>query len=575
VRETLQIADDFWAFRLAHRHWLNLEIGDPAVIGMWNDYSDEGVHALDSGARAFVTAAEATEVVSASDQVLLETVAATAFMDAAETTWWAELEAPNLQVGLLSAMLPGLALQPLVTTEHGQIYLSKLRGFPMMIGQIIGRLEIGATTGVVPVGLHVQQSIDRLDQWLASPLDADPLMSQLPPTELDEDARAAWVAELRSAVSEVIRPALEQFRATLAETTLPASRSINEPGLCHLPGGDAVYRDAVKGHTTLDLTPEQIHQIGLNEVSRIEREYVRLASPLLGTSELSEIYHRLRTDPELHYDDADEIVADSLRCLEKATAAMGDWFDPLPKAACIATATDVGAMAFYRAPSQDSSQPGEFFFNIADPSAWAKFQVPAIAYHEGVPGHHLQFALAMENEGIHPVHGLNYIAAYGEGWGLYTESLSDEMGLYEDDWERVGMLMADSMRAGRLVVDTGMHALGWTRQQAIDFFADHSPMAMYEIREEIDRYIASPGQALSCMLGRLEIQTIRADAESALGDRFDIKEFHNVVLGTGTVPLPTLRRMVEAWVAVEGLGPGAATDAASGDACGPTSSVGV
>ena len=177
---------------------------------------------------------------------------------------------------------------------------------------------------------------------------------------------------------------------------------------------------------------------------------------------------------------------------------------------------------------------------------WATFQVAAIAFHESIPGHHLQLALAMENEGVHDLHRHLYLPGFGEGWGLYTERLCDEMGLYADDWERVGMLFADSLRACRLVVDTGMHALGWTRQQAIDYMVDHSPMAVYEIEQEIDLYIGAPGQATSYMMGRLEIDSIRADAEVRLGEAFDIKAFHDAVLSNGMVPLPVLRRIVEA-----------------------------
>jgi uncharacterized protein (DUF885 family) len=198
----------------------------------------------------------------------------------------------------------------------------------------------------------------------------------------------------------------------------------------------------------------------------------------------------------------------------------------------------------------DGSTPGQFFFNTAEPSAWATFQVAATAYHEAIPGHHLDTALSMENPDLHDVQRLIYIPAYGEGWALYTERLADEMGLYESDWERVGMLMGDSLRACRLVVDTGLHALGWSRQQAIDFVVEHSPMSLHEITEEIDRYIGLPGQALSYMLGRLHIVELRRRSEETLGDRFDIKGFHDAVLGNGTVPLGTLTRRIEEWMAV-------------------------
>ena len=547
-----QLADEYWAFRLASRHFVSLIMGDVTHLDQWNDFSEEGITRTRQRFEEYAVRAASTDAVSAVDQILLDTVEAAAFMDATTMVWAAELESTSRQVGLISWLLPSLHLQPLVTAEHGEMYLDKLRGFSAFIHQLCERLQDGAAKGVVPTAIHVRQTVEKLDEMLAVSVNDDPLLGQAPPTDLSDEDAVRWQSEVRAAIESSYRPGLGRMRDTLVEATLPAARDEDRPGLCHLPGGDDAYEAMVRGYTTLEMTAEEIHDVGLEQIARLEDQYRRLAEPLLGTDDLSEIYRRLREDPELHYSNADDVVADSLRCLEKAKAVMADWFDPVPRAECIATATDVGPMAFYRPPSQDGSRPGEFFFNIADPSAWAMFQVPAIAYHEGIPGHHLQFALGIENDRVHDLHRLSYIAAYGEGWGLYTEQLSDEMGLYEDDWERLGMLMADSMRAGRLVVDTGMHALGWSRQQAIDYLADHSPMAMHEIAEEVDRYIASPGQALSYMMGRLEIQSIRADAEAALGDRFDIKEFHSVVLGSGTVPLRTLRRMVEAWVASVG-----------------------
>jgi len=260
------------------------------------------------------------------------------------------------------------------------------------------------------------------------------------------------------------------------------------------------------------------------------------------------IYRRLRDDPGLHYLDAETLVADASAALAKAVAASPAWFGTLPQAPCVANSIEQGALAFYSRPARDGSKPGRFFFNTVDPSMWGTFQLEAVTYHEGVPGHHLQLAIAQENPELHHLLADYYIAAYNEGWGLYTERLADEMGLYSTELDRVGMLSADSMRACRLVVDTGIHAFGWTRDQAIDYMLDHSPMTRTQVEGEIDRYIGDPGQALGYMLGRLEFERIRNDAESRLADRFGIKDFHDVVLSTGSVPISTLRRVVNDWV---------------------------
>jgi uncharacterized protein (DUF885 family) len=229
---------------------------------------------------------------------------------------------------------------------------------------------------------------------------------------------------------------------------------------------------------------------------------------------------------------------------------MGDWFGRLPKSDCFVQEVKSGPVAFYFPPADDGSREGTFFMNTEDPTSWGTFEIEATSFHEGIPGHHLQIAIAQElGESIPAFQRHAFISAYGEGWGLYTERLADEMGLYGSELDRIGMLMADSMRACRLVVDTGMHSLGWSRQAGIDYMAANSPMAMNAIVEEIDRYLSMPGQAVSYMIGRIEIQRMRTEAETAMGDRFDIKGFHDAVLGSGLVTLPALDRIIKEWSA--------------------------
>lgn len=537
------LADEYREFQLEHLHFANLSRGELSRLERWDDLSADGLAGSRETFLGFATRAAHVTVEEESDQILAETVAAAAFMDASVRVWWPQLQATSTQSGLLGSLIPALYLQPLVTAEHGTRYLEKLHGFPAMVDQLVERLWEGRAAGLVPLAGHVRQTIRKLGQILARPPAEDPIADQPPPTELGPHEAARWRSEVVNAIEAGLRPGLAGFREALGEVTLPSGRPDEEPGLCHLVGGDAVYRDMVRGHTTLDMEPEAIHHLGLERVSLLEDEYRRIAGPLLGTGEVKEIYTQLRDDPQLRYSDPEELVADSLRCLDKAAAAMGGWFDPVPEAPCVAHPIDVGAMAYYFPPSADGVRPGTFFFNVADPTAWARFQIPAVAYHEGIPGHHLQMALAIENPDIHDIHR-NYLPAFSEGWGLYTERLSDEMGLYEDDWERIGMLTADSLRAGRLVVDTGIHALGWSRRKAIQFLATHSPMSLHEITEEVDRYIATPGQALSYMLGRLEIESLRAESEVQLGAAFDIKSFHRTVLGSGAIPLGTLRSLI-------------------------------
>jgi uncharacterized protein (DUF885 family) len=269
---------------------------------------------------------------------------------------------------------------------------------------------------------------------------------------------------------------------------------------------------------------------------------------VVGTSDLTAIFDGLRDDPALHHTNADDIVAASKTAMAKAKAAMGGWFGILPKADCEVEAITRGAVAYYFPPAGDGTRDGVFFMNTSDPTAWGRFAIESTVYHEGIPGHHLQMAIATELHGVPEFRKRAFISAYGEGWALYTERLADEMGLYGTPLDRMGMLSADSMRASRLVVDTGMHAMGWSRDEAVDYMLQNSPMRVSQVRAEVDRYIVNPGQALAYMIGRLEIQRMRADAEARLAHRFDIKAFHDTVLGSGLMPLPTLDRLVRDWV---------------------------
>jgi len=267
---------------------------------------------------------------------------------------------------------------------------------------------------------------------------------------------------------------------------------------------------------------------------------------VLGTDDLPTIYERLRTDPALRHDDADEILAACETAFARARAEMPSWFGRLPVANCEIRTTDQGALGFYYPPADDGSRGGVFYVNTADPTSWGRFEIEALSYHEGIPGHHLQLAIASELTELPALRRHTVFNAYAEGWGLYTERLADEMGLYSTPTDRLGMLTMDSMRACRLVVDTGLHALGWGRQQAIDYVVANSPMSVANVTNEVNRYAVLPGQACGYMIGRLEIQRIRAEAQRRRGAAFDIAAFHDAVLDSGSLPLGVLDEVVAA-----------------------------
>jgi uncharacterized protein (DUF885 family) len=542
------LADEFVEHRLATEHDWALWAGDLTYLEKWPDVSEEGLRAQVEAREDFASRAESIEALTSADRTLLETIAFSGRSKTPQLRWQSELEWVNHTTGIVPSIFVFLPRYPLVTAEHGERYLEKVRSLPDFIDQWIGRLEVAARLGVTPIAHLVTSLVASLDRQLAAPLSNGPLSRQTPPTDLSSDASGLWTSRLEKLLDDLVTPALRRLRSLLAEQTVAAARDDSIPGLVHLPGGRELYDKLVWAHTSLTVTAEEVHQIGRQQVERLEDEYRRIAGPLLGTTDIDVIYRKLRDDQELHYREADSLVKDATAALAKATAAVSDWFGVLPQAPCIASSIEQGALAFYSRPARDGSKPGRFFFNTADPTMWGTFQLEAVAYHEGVPGHHLQLAIAQENPELHHLLADYYIAAYNEGWGLYTERLADEMGLYSSELDRVGMLSADSMRACRLVVDTGLHALGWSREQAIEYMIDHSPMTTLQVEGEIDRYIGNPGQALGYMMGRLEIDRIRLEAEATLADRFDIKAFHDVMLSTGSVPITTLKRVVKEWV---------------------------
>ena len=439
---------------------------------------------------------------------------------------------PQASVGMY---LPKLGIPDSTVAEAMP---AKVEGIAQYFRDLAERHQEGLDTGRTPAAFAVAQVIEQLERWLGTPVSDDPL-TKLAATPESVD-RPSLVAAVESVVEAQVRPALEEYLRVLRDEVSAKTRSDDECGLVHLPDGESTYATLTRFYTTTDLTPQQIHDIGLAQVASLAEEYAVLGPSVVASDDVPTILAALRDDPSLHHTNGDDIVEASKIAMAKARAAMGDWFGRLPQSDCDVEPTTSGAKAYYFRPARDGSRGGVFFMNVSDPAAWGLFDIESTAYHEGIPGHHLQIAIASELEDIPEFRSTGFVTAYAEGWGLYTERLADEMGLYGGALDRMGMLAADSMRACRLVVDTGMHALGWSRQQAIDYLFENSPMPLSHVQAEIDRYAVTPGQALSYMIGRLEILRMRADAQLRQGDRFDIKAFHDAVLDSGAMPLSLL-----------------------------------
>jgi uncharacterized protein (DUF885 family) len=445
--------------------------------------------------------------------------------------------------------------QTVTTPEDGRRMVARWRAMGPYLDQTIANLRESMADGRVSVARNVERTIDELEGLAACEVQdwkvADP--AKLPLADWSDADRDRFRGEILAAVQDVIIPAFGRYQETLERRVLPGARSNDRPGLCHVPDGDAAYKDLIRYHTNLELDPNDVHRIGLEEIARIDAAFVELGGRLLGTRDLASTLAALRGDPKLRFTTADEVFETARRSLDRAKAAIPDWFGRLPVADCDVVPVPEHSqahqtIAYYVQPALDGSRPGRYYINLYQPETRPRYEAECLAFHESIPGHHLQIAIAQELEGIPAFQRNLGSTAFTEGWGLYTERLSAEMDLYSGDLDRFGVLSYDAWRAGRLVVDTGMHALGWTRQQAIDYLHDHSALGDNNIENEVDRYIGTPAQALAYKVGQLELLRLREDARARLGDRFDIKAYHDTVLGHGAVSMPTLGALVEGWV---------------------------
>jgi uncharacterized protein (DUF885 family) len=430
--------------------------------------------------------------------------------------------------------------------DDAEAYLERLRSVPAYLDAVIERHRAGGRAGRVPVRRLLDAAVAHLDRHLAAPQD-DPLLR---PTGAAAGERFA--VERAALVQDLVRPALAGYRDVLAGELAGAARPDDQPGLCWLPGGDERYAALSRVHTTTNRTPDQLHELGLTVIASLREQYAELGSRLFGTTDQAEIFRRLADDPALRWADADELLAAARAAIERAEAALPGWFGILPQAPCEvravpATEAPGAPFAYYFQPSLDGSRAGIYYANTHRAPERDRYVSEVTAFHEAVPGHHLQLTIAVERRDLPLLRRLADVNAAVEGWALYAERLADEMGLYSNDLARLGMVGMDSMRAGRLVVDTGLHAKGWSRDQAIGYLRDNTPLSVMEVENEVDRYVAFAGQALAYMTGRMELLRMRARAQEQLGPRFNLSGFHDVITGNGPLPLDVLDSVLARW----------------------------
>ncbi|MPZ26068.1 MAG: DUF885 family protein [Micromonosporaceae bacterium] len=453
-----------------------------------------------------------------------------------------EVAASATLMGALAGVLAVVPTVRLTGPPAAEAYLSRLGALGGYFDRLAERHRQAAADGRFPTALGVRQAIDQLDSYLGTPPDRDPLLRPEPDPGI---GGAAWRARAGELVATVVRPALARYRQTLADQLLPVGRPGEAVGVCHVPGGTVGYLALARAHTTTDLTPEEIHETGLALVAELRDEFGERGGRVLGTGEVPEVLRRLRDDQALRFTSAGEIVATVEGALRRAEEALPGWFQRYDIAPCVVREMDPveaedSVLGYYQPPAADGSRPGAHVVNTYQPPLRPRFEYETLAFHESVPGHHLQFAIGQSLTDLPDFRRFAYVTAYGEGWGLYTERLCDEMGLYTSDLSRLGMVSFDAWRACRLVVDTGMHHFGWSRDRAIGYLRENTALSELNIANEVDRYIAEPGQALAYMIGRLRIGALRDRVRAEQGAGFDYRDFHHRVLSQGSVPLDTL-----------------------------------
>jgi uncharacterized protein (DUF885 family) len=433
-----------------------------------------------------------------------------------------------------------------------------------MFDQVIDQLRIREKLGVYPPRWAYDQMIQASHNVISgtpftesttdSTIYAD-FVQKITALGLSNAEQSGYISELTAALTQSVQPAYEKLIAELMKQRLLSPEG---DGVWRLPEGDKWYQNRLEWFTTTRLNAEEVHQIGIENVDRIHAEMRNIMQQVKFTGTLAEFFTFMRTDPQFYYPDSDQgrvdYMTDAKAYIDTMEAKIPEYFGLTPEARMVVKQVEAfreksAGKAFYQSPAIDGSRPGIYYANLYDMSAMPTYQMEALAYHEGIPGHHMQRAITQELNGIPDFQKYASFTAYTEGWGLYTEELGKDMGFYQDPYSDFGRLAMELWRACRLVVDTGLHAKRWSREEAIEYLVDNTPNARYDAVKAIERYIAMPGQATAYMIGKLKIMELRDKSRAALGDNFDIRGFHDEVLKDGPVPLSLLESKIDAWIA--------------------------
>jgi uncharacterized protein (DUF885 family) len=457
----------------------------------------------------------------------------------------------------LALLGAGSNAQPFNTVDDYENWISRSAGYAQWTDSAIAKMREGIEAGVVQPRLIMEKVLPQLEAHLVDDVEESVFWRPIAnmPEDISSADRERLTAVYREHIVNLLIPAYRKMRDFVRDEYLPHTRET--VGLSHIPGGAELYAYNARTITTTDLTPQQIHEIGQREAEKLFAEMERVRDEVGFDGDMQPFFEHLRTDPEFFFDREEDLLAGYEVLREEINPALERIFDIMPKADYVIQpvepfrAPSMAAAQYFRA-APDGSRPGIFYVNTYKLDSRPKYGMEALSLHEASPGHHFQISIQQEIEHLPAFRRFGGFTAYIEGWGLYAESLGRELGLYTDPYQYFGALYFDIWRANRLVVDTGMHALGWTRQQAIDWMMSNSPMTEQDVVAEVDRYIVIPGQALAYKIGQLKIRELRTRAETELGGEFDVRAFHNVVLTAGAVPLSVLESRVDRWIESQG-----------------------
>jgi uncharacterized protein (DUF885 family) len=470
----------------------------------------------------------------------------------------------NQMMGIQSALPEFMVQVHQVTNQaEAEAYIARLDKFPLKFEQLLESLKLSESKGVLPPRFTVEKVLKQMNEFVATPSRAHPLyinmrdkLAKVPAGAISEAARGKLLANTDAALTGKVYPA---YRSLIAYFTTLQTKATRNDGAWSLPNGDDYYAWAVRKHTTTSLTPQQVHDLGLAEVARVGAEMdTILKQQGLAEGSIGARVQQLAARPDQQYPDTDEgrkaMLAQYQAILDEVNKGLDSVFDMRPKLGVQVQAVPAASQAtapgaYYQPGSFDGTRPGVFYANMRAPGETPKFAMRTLAYHEGIPGHHFQIAIAQELDGVPFFRKVIPFTAYQEGWALYAERLASEQGFEKTPLDNLGRLRDEMLRATRLVVDSGIHYKRWTRERAIAYMMENTGMSEGDVTAEVERYFVDPGQALGYKIGMLTILTLRENARHALGDKFDLKQFHNEVLKHGALPLTVLDRVVNDWVA--------------------------